>query len=106
MPPCLHYRGTCFSEDIITSVLRQATTFRNDGMSYAMALVSAVSDVLGAHSGSSPIFPVTERTISRYDRLAGQKGEGKSRVWSFQDQSTVTPDPLQYIRLEAHDQTP
>ena len=102
-PACRHYRETCFSEEIIAAVLKQADIEQSHSSSEAMAMVFAVAENLGAHTGEAPVFPITERAIDLSERLASRTGEGRNTVWTFQDQSTLTPDRTRGIWLEAHD---
>lgn len=102
-PSCTHYRETCFAEDITRKVIALANEYTAHGLDQAMAAVSAVSEVLGAHSGSAPIFPITLAILPKTPGFDTLTGENEDRTWTFRDQSAIVPDSFQNIWLEATD---
>lgn len=99
-PACSHYRETCFAQELIDEIHNQASGML-DGMTQAEAMVGAVSEILGAHSGEAPIFPLTDRAIRSWSQFREASGEDHNRRWTFSDSSYARPDEITGIWLEA-----
>ena len=115
-PACLHYREVCYTSEIIETIHSLAEEYLNGGgdeddedgdgesrweNTIAAAVLHAVTEALGASTGTAPIFPVTRRAISEYPRLKRQEGQDRNTVWTFEDGSALATDPVQGIWLEA-----
>ena len=102
-PACRDYREECFAEELIKNVHEEAQKGRAQGYTDAQAMVYAVSEVLGAESGSAPIYPVTTRALEQWNRTTERAGEDRERTWTFHDGSAAVPDDRQGIWLEARE---
>ena len=99
-PACEHQREQCFAEDLAGAVLTEYRHLRNTHEGSAGAMCGAVSDVLGAESGSAPLYPLTERILARCSELDRAEGNGDSRRWVFKDGTALVPDPIRGIWLD------